>query len=387
MASSGASGVVFRRLDPSKSEIRLLELQPADSIDQPPVCRLVNVALTEEIEYLAISCSLSEYETEHVIVNNRKISVPASLGQVLRHIRAVFLQPSAGTGRTQSPYKERKSPPSWLVQALKNVRSIFPENPKSKFDEDGQGTLLVWLEPLCIDRRSEQETAQQLTHMAMVYRNAQIVVGWLGLKAELTDVALEVLQQIEDAFPEHFGEPEDKALHPENYGPQHAWLHEIAHLWEHGLDGPYYPALLDFTERPLFHRTWLIDEIAMARYPAFLIGDRLVSWKQVITMNRLLEELSNESNVFPSGLRPMAQSWPLGTIYTMLKHYEERKKQEAEQVTTKTGALKLFERRKQREQAMEIAGAGEQVHSEMRREKARQASLVEASMAESDLKT
>ncbi|KAK6088103.1 Heterokaryon incompatibility protein 6, OR allele 13 [Seiridium cupressi] len=376
MEFSGTSGVVFRKLDPLKSEIRLLELQPADGIDQPPVCRLIDVALTDKLEYLAIACSHSETSSEHIFINSKKVTVPATLGQVLRHVRAVFLDSSAREDRSRSPNKEKKGPPNWLVQAMKNVRSIFPDPQKGRYEGDGPGTLLIWLEPLCINRRNPQETAQQLTHMAMVYRSAQIVVGWLGLKSELTDVALETLQQVEAVFPPHFGEPEDRKLHPENYAPQHQWLQKIDYLWEHGLDGPYYPALLDFTERPLFHRTWLIDEIAMSRYPAFLLGDRIVSWKQVITLNRLLEELKdNESAVFPPGLRPVAQSWPLGTIYTMLKHYEERKRKEEEEEYVETGVLREFEMKKQREQAIEIAGAGEQAHSEMRREKERQKSI------------
>jgi hypothetical protein len=377
MEPQRSSGVVFRKLDPSKPEIRLLELQPAEDIEAPPVCRLVNVVVTERLEYVAISTSLLETETEGIVINNRNVSVPATLGQVLRHVRAVFLDPAATAGRARTPNKERKSPPNWLVQALRHVKSIFPDPSKETLDGDLRGALLVWVEPLCIDRRNAQETAQQLTHMAMVYRSAQVVVGWLGLKAELTDVALEILQQMEDAFPPHFGEPEDKRLHPENYAPQHVWLHKIAHLWEHGLEGPYYPALQDFTERPLFHRTWLIDEIAMARYPAFLIGDRIVSWKQVIILNRLLEELSNESAVFPAGLRPVAQSWPLGTIYTMLKHYEERKRQEFDNKNVKTGALKQHELKKRQEQAKEVTGAGETIFNEMKREKARQASIAE----------
>lgn len=372
MEVPNTSGITFRKLDSSKSEIRLLELQPAETIDEPPVCRIVNVPLTDKTEYVAISCLSAETEQEPVVLNNKRILVPATLGQVLRHLRAVFLDPSARPDRSFSS-REKKGPPTWLVQALKHVKSIFPESPKGRFDEAGQGPLLVWLEPFCVDRRNAQETAQQLTHMAMVYRSAQIVVGWLGLKSELTDVALNVLQQVEAAFPPHFGEPEDKILHPENYSPQHEWLRKLEHLWEHGTDGVYYAALHDFSARPLFHRTWLIDEIASARYPAFLIGDRIVSWKQVIIINRMLEEISNESAVFPSGLRPVAQSWPLGTIYTMLKHYEERKWKENEE-DQRTSGLKQYEQKKHREQAAQVAGAGAQAHSELQ-QKARKASV------------
>ncbi|KAF3020249.1 hypothetical protein G7054_g4883 [Neopestalotiopsis clavispora] len=379
METPSPSGVSFRKLDSAKSEIRLLELQAAENIEEPPVCRIVNVQLTDKTEYVAISCLSAETEQEPVILNNKRILVPATLGQVLRHVRAVFLDPAARPDRSRSPAnsKEKKGPPSWLVQALKHVKSIFPESPRGRFDEAGEGPLLVWLEPFCVDRRNPTETAQQLTHMAMVYRSAQIVVGWLGLKTELTDVALDVLQQVEAVFPPHFGEPEDKLHHPENYSPQHEWLRKLEHLWEFGTDGVYYSALQDFSARPLFHRTWLIDEIATARYPAFLIGDRICSWKQVLVLNRMLEEISNESAVFPAGLRPVAQSWPLGTIYTMLKHYEERKRKENEE-DHRNSALKQYEKRKRNEQAAQVAGAGALAYSEMK-EKARKGSVAASS--------
>ncbi|KAI1853167.1 hypothetical protein JX265_011448 [Neoarthrinium moseri] len=362
MESRGPSGVQFRKLDPSRSEIRLLQLQPADDIDQAPVARLINVALTDKIEYLAISCLLSGTETENIIINDNNIAVPASLGQILRHVRAVFLDPPAQPGRPWSPTQTKNKRPNWLKEALRQVKSVFGDSQGGRDDEK---TLYVWFDALCIDHRNPQEEAQKLTHMGMVYRSAQMVVGWLGPKGELTDVSLEILQHVEAAMPPNFGEPEDKRLHPENYAPQHQWLQKVAYLWSQGLEGPYYPALVDFTGRPLFHRTWLIDEIAMARYPIFLIGDRLVSWKQVITLNRLLEELTNESLVFPPGLRSVAQSWPLGTVYTMLKHYENRIRDEEK--NTRLGVLKQVEMKKQKEQAREISGAGEMAQTEFRR--------------------
>jgi hypothetical protein len=101
-------------------------------------------------------------------------------------------------------------------------------------------------------------------------------------------------------------------------------MDKIKYVWTNVAEGQYYPALLDFVERQYFNRGWILDEMAMARYPAFLIGDKIVSWQQVLQLNRLIEELrDHDSNQFPSEMRPLLHGWPLNTIYTLLAEYEK----------------------------------------------------------------
>jgi hypothetical protein len=318
-----AAGLSYRKLSSAKSEIRLLELQPTADIEHPPVCSLVNVKHTESLEFLAVCCLLSDKETEIITIDNKQRRVPATLGQALRHVRTVFFCATALTP-TRSHSKDSKDSNNKLVQALRHMRSFLNES-KGKGDDDSRSkgqksnTLYVWVETLCVNHEDEQEMDQQYAYMAMAFRSAQVVLGWLGPKDELTDIALDTLQQVAEAIPPRWGDPEDKKVHPENYAPQHVWLEKLAHLWADRREGPYFHALMEFTERPFFSRTWLIEEMSMATHPAFLIGDRLVSWIHFIAFVRVLEELKdNKSVVFPGDLTPVAANWPLSTVYTIV---------------------------------------------------------------------
>ncbi|KAI0121701.1 heterokaryon incompatibility protein-domain-containing protein [Xylariales sp. AK1849] len=299
--------IIYRKLNHSKPEIRLLELQPAQDIEDRVVCRLINVTLTDNLEFLAISSLVGEPgDNEDIYVNGRRVTIPATLGQVLRHVRAVFLTPS-GSEDPQPPVPPPAKAPNLLAHALRHVRSILPDAHKTRSHEGR--TIRLWLDALCIDRRDAQERSEQLVHMAMVYRSAKMVIGWLGMTGELSDLCVETMRQIEDAFPPDFGKPRDKEQHPEDYAPHHQWMAKIAHIWTDVNEEQYYPALLDFVERPYFNRSWILDEMALARYPVFLVGDKIVPWRQVLLLNRLMEELRDHDSPIPNKRRGQATQW------------------------------------------------------------------------------
>ncbi|KAH8645687.1 hypothetical protein BX600DRAFT_373824, partial [Xylariales sp. PMI_506] len=316
-------------LNPSKNQIRILEVQPARDVEDRVVCRLVNVTLTEDLEFLAISSLLGDpSETENIVINGRKLPIPATLAQALRHVRAVFSQLknknsySNDAGGLLPPQTRRGGPGGRRPSAT------------------APSVLRVWLDFLCIDRQDARETSEQLMHMGKVYRAARMTIGWLGMNevrtagsesdsssgsVDLTHMAAEVMRELEMALPANYGDPDDRAEHPENYHPVWQWQTRMQHLWG---------GLRDFVDRPYFHRTWILDEIGMARYPALLVGDRLVSWAQVLLLNRVMEELRNEASyleqVLSPELRAVVDGWPMGTIYTLLKHDESARKQQAD---------------------------------------------------------
>ena len=173
-------------------------------------------------------------------------------------------------------------------------------------DLDPSRALRVWLDFLSVNQRDDFEKSKQLVEMRHIYRSAELVVGWLGVKSEHTDVAMATLAEIEDAMPPHWGDPGDREQHPEDYSPTHRWAQSITHVWSEGPDGeipflmPHWVGCNDFMTRQYFQRRWILEEIAMARFPAFLIGDTIVPWKQVLRLNRMMEEFKcHPSNVFP----------------------------------------------------------------------------------------
>ncbi|KAK8081167.1 hypothetical protein PG997_008985 [Apiospora hydei] len=369
---------VQQRLDLSKNQIRMVELQPAPNLEDRVVCRLVNLTLTDKLEFVALSSLLGDapITTEYVTVDDRAIRIPTTIEQALRHVRAVFLpaialhdQAPPGDESTHisvksngsNGYREIKEkplalrerertlpparkPPGWLVNVLRNVKSILPDPSKSRKDRtpcQTPNTLYVWIDALCVNRNSAAESSGLLGHMGAVYRQAKMVIGWLGLKGPDTDLGVEGVALFEQALPPTFGEPGDRELHPENYAPRHEWMKMLEPVWGECANSPYYPGIYDMLSRPYFNRNWILDELALARYPAFLIGDRILSWNQVLAANRIAEEIrDHESDMCPPEMKHLIHEWPLGTVYTLLREHEKRQRLEKQQPGyTKTPSL------------------------------------------------
>lgn len=70
----------------------------------------------------------------------------------------------------------------------------------------------------------------------------------------------------------------------------------------------------------------ILQEISLAKSPAFLIGDRLVSWRAILRLVRCLEEFKdNESDHFPPQYRAAIAELPLGSCYELLRELLRRK--------------------------------------------------------------
>lgn len=351
--------IPFHPLKSSKSEIRLLEIHPArDAVDDTIVCRLVNVALTEDLEFIGLSALLGDSTvTEDIRINHRRIAVPSNLGQALRHVRAVFLPSTPaivprsshssaetqdqetqliGTQEAHATNPPAKPAPRWLVSLMRGVRSILPD-PRQQTRSFGPEPLRLWTDSLCINSRDPHELSHRRETVTMAYGSAKMVVGWLGLKDESSDMVLGTIHTIDAAMPRRFGTAEDRVQHPEHYAPHYSWMKDMMQLWtlppaiQRLEEWPTYVAMHAFMSRPYFQREWILNEIATAKFPAFLLGDSIVSWKQVVRMNRATEELAdNGASVFPEEFRKALNFFPLSTVYTLLVELEKRETSEGD---------------------------------------------------------
>ncbi|KAH8893108.1 hypothetical protein GQ53DRAFT_745976 [Thozetella sp. PMI_491] len=335
----------YKSLDPSKSEIRVLEVQPAERIEDPAVCRFVHISLNQDIEFIGISALLGDQNaTEPIVLDGARISLPENIGQALRHVRAVFPRQGARTSISsldqqtaqqikQAPPPPRpKKSPGWLRRLFQGPRSTRLE-PSATSQPRGEQPLRIWMDALCINSRDAREVNEQRSTMAAAYRAARMVVGWLGPKDETSDLAVEIIRTVDRAMPANFGTEEDRRLHPENYAPNHVWMAAMAHLWalEPGVTNPIegraWKAMSNFLSRTYFQRDWIINEICMATFPAFLLGDEIVSWLEVIRWNRSNEELIDSGTaLFPDDYRDVIDKFmPLASVYTLLREFEKRK--------------------------------------------------------------
>lgn len=297
------------------------------------VCRLVTVPLTDDLEYLALSSLYGDpAETEKVIVDGITITITAHLAQALRHVRTVFFPTIQNLPRPQGTQRRpEKRGPRWLLHLLRHVSSILP-NPEL----ESETPLRLWIDMLCVNQQDDRESSRQV--LSRIYGSAKMVIGWLGLKSEFSDDGLRVLKEIDDAMPPTWGDPGDRDIYPENYSPQHQWATRIQHIWESSGGGieaftqPHWVGANDFMTRSYFQRRWILEEMAMGRFPAFLLGDSIISWKQVLRINRFMEEFREyESNIFPPRLRAMIADVPLGSVHALLDEFARRRRLEREE--------------------------------------------------------
>ncbi|KAH7174834.1 uncharacterized protein B0J16DRAFT_185623 [Fusarium flagelliforme] len=348
--SDGLSSIQYRPIDLSAREFRVLELQPSptNDINDRVVCRLVHDKLTASPDYIGLSALYGDItNTETIILNGNKVSIPSDLAEALRYVRDVFLGRRISTAHSTSaldletqrnntatsddspPPSPTTKRPGWLRTFLKKLLDPGPAK------TDKQPPLRVWVDLLCINRRDKREDAERRASMARAFKQARLVVGWLGPKDSTSDLAIEIIRAWDNCMPANFGEPGDREAHPENYAPILQWMGPVAHLSDipEGItdptEVPSYKAISSFLNRPYFRNTWILDDIAMASFPTFMVGDGIVSWMQILRLNRVNEDIKDHgAEMFPSELRPLLEYMPLGSVYTFLKEFDRRQKVE-----------------------------------------------------------
>lgn len=305
----------YNKLSTSRDEVRFLEIEPANSINEQVVCRLVTLPLRKDVEFIAISSLLGDArQQDRIILDRSPIAVPTHIALALKHVRAVFY-PAVLKASQENVGKKQQSP-GWLKSLLRHFGGK---------EHDGRPKLRVWIDCICLNGMDARESSKHRLIMYHVYQEAQMVVGWVGLKIPQTDLGIQLIQAFDHAMPETWQEPGDKEAHPENYSPQHEWAIPVIDLFNPQADAAIGTA--DFLNRDFFHRRWILEEMAMARVPTFLIGDAIVSWKQILRLNLAMEEFKDhESNVCPASTRPLIHEFPLGTIHELLDEFEKRKK-------------------------------------------------------------
>lgn len=408
MSRSFQTTLRYRPLSPDQSEIRLLEVYPAKSFDEPIRSRLYNVPLTDEVNYIGLSLLYGDAAiTEVIYVNGQSLRVPSSIGQALRDVRTkftsgevldnLFLDPQGSGSDRQSTFSRwttKSSRPStgvdslsataasltdslssptrpvesnnwkrasiWLKNMFRSVRSKRPRD----FQTNNQ-PLRVWLDALCTNGQDAYEMSRRRSTTALAYREARLVVGWLGPKDEEAFAAVMFITTLANAAPPLFGDRKHRRAHPEHCkyhqfvlsnsrlcpgevsrkssAPNHAdmgsfldgpimeFLKPLERMWDVAPgarveDHPGYQGLKNFLARPYFCNNWILEELALSRHPGFLVGDMFVSCLQILRFICICEEVVEKGSVyFPDEERPLLNYLPLGSVYIFLEEYDRRR--------------------------------------------------------------
>lgn len=206
--------------DLRKHEIRLIDLYPG-RLDNPLICGLRNVLLTEKPQYESLSyCwGLNKPEVE-LKCNDRSILVTKNLASALRHLRHV------------------------------------------------EETRTLWIDAVCINQQNVEERGQQVALMKNIFQRSQRTLVWLGDDSRDSHRAIELVRHLAKAWQQRrrtkrFWWSQGSIKIPPLYDT--AWR-----------------AFALLLQRPWFRRAWVIQEASVANDVLVACGTDLITWDELI---------------------------------------------------------------------------------------------------------
>ncbi|KAL8323664.1 hypothetical protein RB593_005209 [Gaeumannomyces tritici] len=209
--STAAPPSIYRPLDKARREIRILKIAPTNLDNFILHCSFIYASLDSDLpRYEALSYTWGEpiYTEGQVLIVNGE------------------------------PFPVREN----LLDALQTLCHTDAET-------------VIWVDAVCINQSDIGERNSQVTFMRDVYRGAECVLAWLGAAAppeeeqdeELAFAHMRILARAEEAS--------------DAPRPRH-----ISDLFElGGPPSPSAPPLVRFLNRAYWSRTWIIQELAVAR--------------------------------------------------------------------------------------------------------------------------
>lgn len=261
----------YSPLNPEKSEIRILALQPSSSPTDPIICRLITTSLEHAAgggRYTPLSyCWGTTFMTEKIVVDGHSFLVTPSLYNALLHFRSLKLNPSPYPGRRQTT------------------------------DDSG----LWWIDAICINQNDLDERKSQVSLMTRLYKQAQIVRVWLGEESNDSARAMQIIREV--------------AYSPSSRADIVSWTYIRRPGQTHRPDGPgkppvklpeeppaisadekvrNYSAVINLYQRPWFSRVWVRQEIALPNEVTFHCGTETCSWVDLMKTADILAYFCDE---------------------------------------------------------------------------------------------
>ena len=233
---------------------------------------------------------------------------------------------------------------AFSVEVRKNLRLFLERIRKQSSDPTGLATGYFWIDAICIDQEDTSEKKAQLEIMGATYSEARQVVAWLGWewdrlgdasdngvneRAELkypdiTDSSYKIRHtgRADAAVQDEEQEGADDTAHTFNEAPSdktedpteaaidfirvlvpafRAWTKREGSAWsanlsKHAFDAlemyemlsippirtKTWAALAHFLNRQWFHRTWIVQEAALAKELKLVCGRQVLSWDEIL---------------------------------------------------------------------------------------------------------
>lgn len=138
------------------------------------------------------------------------------------------------------------------------------------------GSRWLWIDSVCINQEDEAEKAAQIDRMATIYQNAWGTIIWLGEEDKTTASAFSMLHTLLEVH----------LLCTQGFEMGYAGRSKLTfeELRENGLpskDDQRWKHLSSLLHRPWFTRTWILQEVTLAKNPYVQCGSHVFSWHDI----------------------------------------------------------------------------------------------------------
>ncbi|KAH7384948.1 heterokaryon incompatibility protein-domain-containing protein [Cadophora sp. MPI-SDFR-AT-0126] len=257
--SGSTSPSIYLPLDPVRSQIRLIYLQPplgSESDSDTIICSIHTADLDDEIcMYNALSY---EWGTERngsfsILLSGKEIVVTENLWRALRLLR----------------YE--------------------------------QSALPLWVDALCINQTDDTERSSQVRQMGRIYQRASCVIAWLKPEADVDSgnpaPAEEAIQLAELLYgtsepTRYYYRPEAGYWRPSQYplSGETSKRTNVPVTYCH----PGWVALLSLFQKSYWTRLWILQELVLASHIVIQNGHLKMNWE---ALEHIHDQITNAKNV------------------------------------------------------------------------------------------
>lgn len=284
---------LYNALDPARTQIRVLQIHAADDIMAAARCSMKTISLDEGIQYNALSYEWGDPQGEEVrswegqtaIINDMEVKITTNLHAALIYVR----------------------------RHMSVTTMVAPDS-------------CFWIDVVCVNQEDLSERGQQVSLMEKVYSRAHYVLLWVGVDRNESEMAIDF---IKEACLER-GRLGDKI--PSDWYVQRLTNSEYQGHWI---------AVCHLLRRSFWRRSWIIQEIVLARHPVLHCGNSAVMATATFTFVADLVQLMSTSTDY--GRRPDILSRVLLAIREVYHICECRKNYE-EDLLPQRSLLHLLEK-------------------------------------------
>ncbi|KAK2616075.1 hypothetical protein N8I77_002784 [Diaporthe amygdali] len=156
----------------------------------------------------------------------------------------------------------------------------------------------LWIDAHCINQEDIDERNAQVSMMARIYSSARSSIVWLGPEDNSTRIARDAVSRLNAAS---FQACREAAWQFTNKSHDHrhdGHQHDTEDVG--GISVPQFQAVLDLIRRSWFERTWVLQEVVLAKDVEILCGSQRFTWMELFEL--VQHRLGGDEDVHIMGL-------------------------------------------------------------------------------------